>query len=116
MLSLPFVAPTVLVAVRTALVPPSTASDIEGLDVNFALNITDNVNEAGPSNEREMWGEDPTIECFELTMRFENLHMGTYTHSFANFVVTLSPKVWRLDLFRPSTTMTRVSRACSFSL
>ena len=73
-LSLPFLAPTVLVAVRTALIPPSTASDIEGLDVS--LNTPDNVSEAGPSNEREMWGEDPTIECFELTVRFENLHMG----------------------------------------
>jgi len=72
-----FQAPTVLVAVRTALVPPSTASDIEGLDVNFSLNMPDNASEAGPSNEREMWGEDPTIECFELTVRFESLYMGT---------------------------------------
>lgn len=78
MLSLLFQAPTVLVAVRTALVSPSTASasDIEGLDVNFSLNMPDNVSEAGPSNEREMWGEDPTIECFELTVRFESLYMG----------------------------------------
>ena len=75
-LNLPFKAPTVLVAVRTALVPPSTASDIEGVDVNFTLNVPDNASEAGPSNEREMWGEDPTIECFELTLRFENLNMG----------------------------------------
>lgn len=75
-LSLLFQAPTVLVAVRTALVSPSTASDIEGLDVNFTLNVPDAVSEAGPSNEREMWGEDPTIECFELTVRFENLSMG----------------------------------------
>lgn len=72
----PLSAPTVLVAVRTALVPPSTASDIEGLDVNFALDMPDSASEAGPSNEREMWGEDPTIECFELTVRFENLNMG----------------------------------------
>ena len=56
--------------------PPSIASDIEGLDVNFALDMPDGVSEAGPSNEREMWGEDPTIECFELTLRFENLYMG----------------------------------------
>jgi len=66
----------VLVAVRTALVPPSTASDIERLDVNFSLDMPGSVSEAGPSNEREMWGEDPTIECFELTLRFENLYMG----------------------------------------
>lgn len=76
--SLWFQAPTVLVAVRTALVSPSTASDIEGLDVNFSLNMPDNVSEAGPSNEREMWGEDPTIECFELTVRFESLYMGMW--------------------------------------
>jgi hypothetical protein len=75
-LNLPFQAPTVLVAVRTVLVPPSTASDIEGLDVNFPLNVPDSASEAGPSNEREMWGEDPTIDFFELTVRFENLHMG----------------------------------------
>lgn len=75
-LSLPSQAPTVLVAVRTVLVPPSTASDIEGLDVNFPLNVPDSASEAGPSNEREMWGEDPTIDFFELTVRFENLHMG----------------------------------------
>ena len=89
MLSLPFTAPTVLVAVRTALVPPSAASDIEGLDVGFTLNVPGEINEAGPSNEREMWGEDPTIECFELTMRFENLHMGMYTRLFAEFIITL---------------------------
>ena len=77
-LTLLYTAPTVLVAVRTALVPPSTAADIEGLDVDFALNMPDSANEAGPSNEREMWGEDPTIECFELTLRFENLYMGVY--------------------------------------
>lgn len=76
MLIIPFAAPTILVAVRSALVPPSTASDIEGLDVNFALNMPDSVSEAGPPNEREMWGEDPTIECFELTVRFESLNMG----------------------------------------
>ena len=89
MLTLPFTAPTVLVAVRTALVPPSTVSDIESLDVDFTLSIPDNLNEAGPSNEREMWGEDPTIECFELTMRFENLHMGMHTRLFADFMITL---------------------------
>ena len=38
--------------------------------------MPDNVSEAGPPNEREMWGEDPTIECFELGVRFENLQMG----------------------------------------
>jgi hypothetical protein len=58
------------------LVSPSTASDIEGLDVNFNLNMPDDVSEAGPSNEREMWGEDPTIECFELTVKFESLNIG----------------------------------------
>ena len=89
-LNLPFQAPTVLVAVRTALVPPSTASDIEGLDVNFTLNMPDNASEAGPSNEREMWGEDPTIDFFELTVRFENLHMGTQSSLFADSAVTLS--------------------------
>jgi len=86
----PSAAPTVLVAVRTALVPPSTASEIEGLDVNFALNAPDSVSEAGPSNEREMWGEDPTIECFELTVRFENLYTGMQWHFIAGLVVTLS--------------------------
>ena len=75
--SLLFQAPTVLVAVRTALVPPSIAPDIEGLDVNFALDMPDSASEAGPWNEREMWGEDPTIDFFELTVRFESLHMGT---------------------------------------
>jgi hypothetical protein len=75
-LNLLFQAPAVLVAVRTALVSPSTASDIEGLDVNFTVGMLDNASEAGPPNEREMWGEDPTIECFELTVRFDNLYMG----------------------------------------
>lgn len=75
-LSTLFQAPSVLVAVRTALVSPSTASDIEGLDVNFTVEMADNASEAGPPNEREMWGEDPTIECFELALKFEGLHMG----------------------------------------
>ena len=75
---------------RTALVPPSTASDIEGLDVNFALDMPDNVSEAGPSNEREMWGEDSTIDFFELTVRFDNLNMGTQPGLFAGLAVTLS--------------------------
>ena len=75
---------------RTALVPPSTASDIEGLDVNFALNTPDNVSEAGPLDEREMWGEDPTIDFFELTVRFDNLNMGTQPSSLGGLAVTLS--------------------------
>lgn len=89
-LNLRFQAPTVLVAVRTALVPPSTASDIEGLDMNFALSIPDSVSEAGPSNEREMWGEDPTIDFFELTVRFENLLTSTQRRLGVDWVVTLS--------------------------
>ena len=44
--------------------------------MNFTVEIPDNATEAGPPNEREMWGEDPTIECFELAVKFENLHMG----------------------------------------
>lgn len=88
--SLPFQAPAVLVAVRTALVPPSTASDIDGLDVNFTLDTPDNVSEAGPSNEREMWGEDPTIDFFELTVRFESLSMGTSRFLHVDLTVTLS--------------------------
>jgi len=52
--------------------------------------MPDNVSEAGPSNEREMWGEDPTIDFFELTVRFDNLNMGTQPGLLAGLVVTLS--------------------------
>ena len=79
-----------LVAVRTALVPPSTASDIEGLGVDFTLDMPDNASEAGPSNEREMWGEDPTIDFFELTVRFDNLSMGTQPSLPADSAITFS--------------------------
>jgi len=52
--------------------------------------MPDNVSEAGPSDEREMWGEDPTIDFFELTVRFDNLNMGTQPGLFASSAVTSS--------------------------
>lgn len=58
--------------------------------MDFTLNMPDNASEAGPSNEREMWGEDPTIDFFELTVRFDNLTMGTQPSLFADSAVTLS--------------------------